>query len=91
MSKRAFISASVSTLATSALIFARTAEDKRVRLLTLTPAAETLLDELVPGMLRASQRMLAALPAADRVRFMAMLNTLVEAHNEHSRAPSDTA
>ena len=62
-----------------------------MRLLTLTPAAETLLDELVPGMLRASQRMLAALPAADRVRFMAMLNTPVEAHNEPSRAPSDTA
>ena len=62
-----------------------------MRLLTLTPAAETLLDELVPGMLRASQRMLAALPAADRVRFMAMLKTPVEAHNEPSRAPSDTA
>ena len=62
-----------------------------MRLLTLTPAAETLLDEVVPGMLRASQRMLAALPAADRVRFIAMLNTLVETHNEHSRAPSDTA
>ena len=62
-----------------------------MRLLTLTPAAETLLDKLVPGMLRASQRMLAALPAADRVRFMAMLNMPVEAHNEPSRAPSDTA
>ena len=64
-------------------------DDKRVRLLTLTAAAETLLDELVPGMLRAQQRMLAPLPAADRVRFMAMLKTLVEANNELSRAPSD--
>jgi MarR family transcriptional regulator, lower aerobic nicotinate degradation pathway regulator len=33
--------------------------------------------------------MLAPLPAADRVRFMAMLKTLVDANNELSRAPSD--
>ena len=63
--------------------------DRRVRLLTLTPAAEALLDELVPGMLRAQQRMLAPLPAADRTRFMAMLKTLVKANNELSRAPSE--
>ena len=64
-------------------------DDKRVRLLTLTTAAEALLDALVPGMLRAQARMLAPLPAADRTRFMAMLKTLVEANNELSRAPSD--
>ena len=64
-------------------------DDRRVRLLTVTPAAEGLLDELVPHMLRAQQRMLAPLPAADRPRFMAMLKTLVSANNELSRAPSE--
>jgi DNA-binding MarR family transcriptional regulator len=65
-------------------------DDRRVRLLTVTPAAEGLLDELVPHMLRAQQRMLAPLPAGDRTRFMAMLKTLVSANNELSRAPSET-
>ena len=64
-------------------------DDRRVRLLTVTPAAEGLLDGLVPHMLRAQQRMLAPLPAADRPRFMAMLKTLVSANNELSRAPSE--
>lgn len=63
--------------------------DRRVRLLHVTPAGEALLDEVVPLMLAAQQRILAPLAAADRPRFLAMLKTLVEANNELSRAPSE--
>ena len=65
--------------------------DRRVRLLTVTPAGLTLLDEVRPGMLLAQQRMLAPLTEGDRERFMQMLRTLVQANNELSRAPSDAA
>ncbi len=63
--------------------------DRRVRLLHVTPAGDALLDEVVPLMLAAQQRILAPLPAADRPRFLAMLKTLVEANNDLSRAPSE--
>lgn len=62
--------------------------DRRARLLTLTPEGEQLLDEVTPGMLRAQQRMLAPLNAAERKQFMALLGTLVEGNNALSRAPS---
>ena len=64
------------------------AEDRRVRLLTLTPNGQALLAAIVPHMLKAQARILAPLPAADRPRFMAMLNRLVEGNNAASRAPS---
>ncbi|MFO1341190.1 MAG: MarR family transcriptional regulator [Burkholderiaceae bacterium] len=63
--------------------------DRRVRLLHVTPAGEALLEELIPLMLAAQQRILAPLAAADRPRFLAMLKTLVEANNDLSRAPSE--
>ena len=64
-------------------------EDRRVRLLTLTDAGQALLDEVVPGMLRAQERMLEPLPQAERAEFMRMLRVLVTANNELSRAPSE--
>jgi MarR family transcriptional regulator, lower aerobic nicotinate degradation pathway regulator len=64
-------------------------DDRRVRLLSLTPAGQALLDEVVPGMLRAQERMLEPLPAAERAEFMRMLRVLVTANNELSRAPSE--
>jgi DNA-binding MarR family transcriptional regulator len=63
--------------------------DRRVRLLHATAAGAQLLDELIPGMLKAQQRLLAPLPVAERPRFMAMLKTVVDANNELSRAPSE--
>ena len=63
--------------------------DRRVRLLALTPAGQTLLSEVVPAMLRAQDRMLAPLPKRERIEFMRMLRVLVTANNEHSRAPSE--
>ena len=64
--------------------------DRRVRLLTLTDAGRTLLEAVIPSMLRAQERMLEPLPKRERAEFMRMLRVLVEANNELSRAPSDT-
>jgi DNA-binding MarR family transcriptional regulator len=65
-------------------------EDRRVRLLTLTAEGQVMLKALVPGMLRAQERILAPLPAADRPRFMQMVDALVAGNNDASRAPSHT-
>ncbi len=62
--------------------------DRRVRLLTPTPDGEALLAEVEPAMLRAQERILAPLPPAQRREFMRMLQVLVSANNELSRAPS---
>ncbi len=67
------------------------ADDRRVRLLTLTDEGHTLLAALLPSMLRAQERMLAPLPKAQRAEFMRMLRLLVAANNELSRAPSTGA
>lgn len=64
-------------------------DDRRVRLLTLTDAGRELLARAMPGMLRAQERMLQPLPRRERAEFMRMLQTLVRANNELSRAPSE--
>jgi MarR family transcriptional regulator, lower aerobic nicotinate degradation pathway regulator len=64
-------------------------DDRRVRLLTLTTDGHALLREIQPDMQRAQQRMLEPLPPRQRAEFLKMLRTLVEANNEHSRAPSE--
>lgn len=53
------------------------AQDRRVRLLTLTPAGEQLLADVLPSMLRAQERILAPLPAPERSEFMRMLAVLI--------------
>ena len=63
--------------------------DRRVRLLHVTPAGQALLAQVVPGMLKAQQRILAPLPAAERSHFLDLLKTVVQANNGLSRAPSD--
>lgn len=64
-------------------------EDKRVRLLSVTPAGKKLLHGVMPAMLRAQDRMLAPLPKADRAKFMAMVKRIVEENNAWSRAAKD--
>jgi MarR family transcriptional regulator, lower aerobic nicotinate degradation pathway regulator len=64
-------------------------EDRRVRLLSLTPGGLKLLEATLPSVLRAQQRMLEPLPPAERGEFMRMLRVLVTANNELSRAPSE--
>ena len=63
--------------------------DRRVRLLSLTAEGRTLLEAVVPSMLRAQERMLEPLPKPQRAEFMRMLRVLVTANNELSRAPRD--
>ncbi|MBI3531254.1 MAG: MarR family transcriptional regulator [Burkholderiales bacterium] len=65
--------------------------DRRARLLTLTPDGTQLLRKIEPSMLRAQARMLEPLPAGQRGLFMAMLRQLVEGNNDLSRAPSGAA
>ena len=64
-------------------------DDKRVRLLSVTPAGKKLLQAVMPAMLRAQERMLAPLPKADRSRFMAMVKRIVEENNAWSRAAKE--
>lgn len=67
-----------------------TSDDRRVRRLSVTSAGATLLEGVVPHMLRAQQRILAPLPPAQRAEFMRMVEVLVQANNAASRAPSTT-
>lgn len=62
-------------------------EDRRVRRLRVTPQALDLLHEAVPGVMRVQERILAPLPAEQREPFLQMLQTLVDANNDCSRAP----
>lgn len=64
-------------------------DDRRVRLLTITPEGRALLDAVMPAMWRAQERILEPLPPRERTEFMRMLRTLVLANNGLSRAPSD--
>ena len=64
-------------------------EDKRVRLRSVTPAGNNLLQSVIPAMLRAQERMLASLPPADRAHFMFMLKRIVEENNGWSRTAKD--
>lgn len=59
-------------------------EDRRVRRIHLTPAGEVVLEQAVPGMLKAQERILEPLDPQDRERFMLLLGTLVTRHDDHS-------
>lgn len=71
------------------LVRSASPDDRRVRLLTLTASGKSLLHAVTPAMLRAQQRMLQPLPAAQRRDFMRMLDLLIDVNNAHSRAPSE--
>ena len=61
--------------------------DRRVRLLQATPEGQALIAQIVPHMLRAQERILAPLNAAQQHDFLEMLHRLVQDNNDHSRAP----
>ena len=63
------------------------AQDRRVRLLTLTAAGVALLAALVPAMLQAQQRILSPLPEAERGEFMRMLAVLIAGHRTVEDTP----
>ena len=64
------------------------AADRRVRLAYLTPEGEALTFRMETAMLRAQERLVAPLGAADRAQLMRSLAALVAANNEFSRAPT---
>ncbi|MCX7662731.1 MAG: MarR family transcriptional regulator [Tepidimonas fonticaldi] len=61
--------------------------DRRARRLTLTPEGQARLAGVVPDMRRAQARILAPLDPQEQAQFMALLQRLVDANNELSRAP----
>jgi DNA-binding MarR family transcriptional regulator len=65
-------------------------EDRRARLLTLTPAGQQLLAETLPRMERAQQLILGPLDEQQRQTFMVLLRKLVSENNELSRAPGES-
>jgi DNA-binding MarR family transcriptional regulator len=66
---------------------APSAQDKRVKLLTITRSGAAILREIVPSVDRAQARMLQPLKVADRKALMALLSQLVDLNNEASRVP----
>ncbi|MRW91055.1 MarR family transcriptional regulator [Duganella sp. FT80W] len=61
--------------------------NRRQRALTITPAGEKLLEDLIPGAQRLRRRLLAPLTGPEQLQFMELLTKLVEGNNEQSRAP----
>ena len=62
-------------------------EDRRARLLQVTPEGKQLLQELSASVLSTQERILAPLPQAERQEFLRMLKVLVASNNDASRAP----
>jgi DNA-binding MarR family transcriptional regulator len=62
-------------------------DDKRVKLLYLTKAGETLLRTIMPSVDRAQTRMLQPLKPKDRKTLLALMTQLVDLNNEASRVP----
>jgi MarR family transcriptional regulator, lower aerobic nicotinate degradation pathway regulator len=62
-------------------------DDKRIKLLRLTPAGAALLRAVVPAVAKSQARLLEPLPPRDRTALMALLNELVKLNNDASRAP----
>ena len=69
------------------IVRAGSAEDKRVKLLTITPDGKRLLKRASTGVERAQARMLKPLAPQDRERLLGLLDALVEGNNDASRAP----
>jgi DNA-binding MarR family transcriptional regulator len=75
-------------LETKELIVRRpTPDDKRVKVLHMTPRGARLLAKAMPAIDRAQERMMAPLAPAERKVMMALLAKLVHLNNEVSRAP----
>ena len=62
-------------------------EDRRVKLVTLSPAGLELLSQVEPAVRRVQERLLAPLAPRDRSTFVQLLMQLAELHNEATPAP----
>jgi len=65
-------------------------EDRRARLLHATPEGVKILEDVGDAVAQTQKRILAPLPAAERKEFLRMLQVLVDANNDASRAPRIT-
>jgi DNA-binding MarR family transcriptional regulator len=63
------------------------AEDRRTKLLYITPAGRRLIDDIESAVQSTQKRILEPLTMSERAVFMRMLKKLVLLNNEHSRAP----
>lgn len=71
------------------LVRSASAEDRRVRRLSVTQAARQLLAEVAPSILKAQQLILEPLSGSEQAEFTRLLRQLVTKNNELSRAPSN--
>jgi len=62
-------------------------QDKRVKLVGLTPRGAAMLEKMLLPVQRAHDRTIAALPAAEQAMFLKLLMRLVDAENAYGRAP----
>jgi len=62
-------------------------EDRRAKLLYITPAGRRLLSRLKKVVDTAQDRIVAPLTDDDRATFMRIMRTLVDLNNDHSRVP----
>ncbi|TYC61972.1 MarR family transcriptional regulator [Rhodobacterales bacterium] len=62
-------------------------EDRRMKLVVITPAGATLVRQMRPAMEAAQSRLMAPLAPEDRKFFMDALRQMIEANNSASRAP----
>ena len=62
-------------------------DDKRIKLLKLTPGGAALAKRAECAVLAAQERILAPLRPADRAKLMELLDQLVELNNDASRVP----
>lgn len=64
------------------------AEDRRTNLLYITDAGRKLIKDIEPAVQKTQKRILEPLSVRERAAFVQMLKRLVQANNEHSRAPA---
>jgi MarR family transcriptional regulator, lower aerobic nicotinate degradation pathway regulator len=63
------------------------AQDRRTKLLYITPAGRKLIRDIEPAVQSTQKRILEPLTVNERTALMRMLKKLVHLNNEHSRAP----
>jgi len=62
-------------------------DDKRIKLLHLTPAGAALLRQVEPAVARSQHRLVEPLPPAHREKLIMLLNELVRLNNDAAPAP----
>ena len=66
----------------------RSRTDKRLKLVSLAPRGDRLIEKMRKAVQRAHDRTVVALPPGERAMFVKLLVQLVDAQNESGRAPS---